>query len=472
MLAAAFDPNVEKQHRWLGWLWLAALWAIGAFLWGKFLNWGQIPFDWLDWAEINAPRTAFLKDAVMKGVLPLHMPDSSALRGVTDRFMSIPDALLSPQILLLRFMEIGTFFLVNTLLLYTTGMFGLLWFRRRFSLSLVSFSALFLLFNFNGHILAHYSVGHTTWAGYLLFPWFAVLVFRLLQGESSWRWVAQTALVLFLIYLQGAFHQFIWGLMFLGLLGLTTWERFWPALKALVSACLLSMVRILPPTLLLGQFDDEFLGGYPTLMDILDSMVRFKYPAEAIGVRTMLSSLAWWEYDLYLGLAGTAFLAVFGIYSWAKHHRTESGFPALLLPIGGMTLLSVGRVYRLVRLIPIPLLSGERASIRMVILPVVFLLILAAIEFQRWLQNRQTSWIVQLSGLGLLLVMGHDLWQHAKVWQVTNAVSAFDVARVDLSIKVVANHPDPIYFTLLGVGATVTILTLLGLIYLWRREGK
>ena len=115
-----------------------------------------------------------------------------------------------------------------------------------------------------------------------------------------------------------------------------------------------------------------------------------------------------------------------------------------------MTLLSVGRIYRLVRLIPVPLLSGERASIRMVILPVVFLLILAAIEFQRWLQNRQPSWIVQLTGLGMLLVMGHDLWQHAKVWQVTNAVSAFDVARVDLSIKVVANHPDPAYFTMLG----------------------
>lgn len=448
------------------------MWAIGAFLWGKFLNWGQIPFDWLDWAEINAPRTAFLKDAVTKGVLPLHMPDSSALRGVTDRFLSIPDALLSPQILLLRFMEVGTFFLVNTILLYTIGMFGLLWFRRRFSLSLVSFSALFLLFNFNGHILAHYSVGHTTWSGYLLFPWFAVLVFRLLQGESGWRWVTPTALVLFFIYLQGAFHQFVWGLMFLGLLGLTSWERFWPALKALVSACLLSMVRILPPTLLLGQFDDEFLGGYPTLMELLDSMVRFKYPAEAIGVRNMLSSLAWWEYDLYLGLAGTVFLAVFGIYSWAKHHRLESGFPALLLPVGGMALLSVGRVYRLVRLIPIPLLSGERASIRMIILPVVFLLILAAIEFQRWLQNRQTSWIAQITGLGFLLVMGHDLWQHAKVWQVTNAVSAFDVARVDLSIKVVANHPDPAYFTLLWIGAAVTTMTLLGLIYLWRREGK
>ena len=37
-------------------------------LWGKFLNWGQIPFDFHDWAEITAPRVAFLRDAMIKGI--------------------------------------------------------------------------------------------------------------------------------------------------------------------------------------------------------------------------------------------------------------------------------------------------------------------------------------------------------------------------------------------------------------------
>ena len=43
--------------------------------WGYFLNFGDIPFDFHDWAEVNAPRLAFTKDAVEHWQLPLHMPD-------------------------------------------------------------------------------------------------------------------------------------------------------------------------------------------------------------------------------------------------------------------------------------------------------------------------------------------------------------------------------------------------------------
>jgi hypothetical protein len=79
---------------------------------------------------------------------------------------------------------------------------------------------------------------------------------------------------------------------------------------------------------------------------------------------------------------------------------------------------------------------------------------------------------VRVSELGLLLIMGHDLWQHLKVWQVTNAVSAFPLAKVDLSIKVVANHPDAPYTTALAVGAGVTLLTLVFLVVQWVRSSR
>ena len=470
LLAALFHHDGEKKHPWLSWAWLAGLYALGGFVWGQFLNWGRIPFDWLDWAEINAPRAAFLKDAVMKGLLPLHMPDASALRGVTDRFMSLPDVLLSPDVFLLRFMDVGPFFLAHTLILFSLGMLGLLALRKRFQLSLAVFSALFLLFNFNGHLIAHYSVGHITWGGYLLFPWLFVLAFQFLDGDFSWKWVTKTALLLFFIYLQGSFHQFVWGLMFLGLLGLTARRRVLPALKALVFSCLLSLARILPPILLLGQFDEDFLGGYPTAWDVLASLVQFKFPAEAIGVRNMLSPLAWWEYDLYIGVAGALFIAVFGLGFWLREKRAAHGYPALLLPMVVLTLFAIGRLYRIVRLIPIPLLSGERASIRMVILPLALLMLLAAIECQRWLDARRPGWIERVGLLGVLLVLGHDLWQHLKVWQVTNAVSAFDVARVDLSIKVVANHADPPYITMLAIGVAGSLLTLIFLLAMARSE--
>ena len=203
------------------------------------------------------------------------------------------------------------------------------------------------------------------------------------------------------------------------------------------------------------------------------SMVTIVFPADSIEVpRSMLNSLAWWEFDLYLGILGAAFLLWFGLGRWLKNKRSETGYPALLLPVAILFIFSIGRVYRLVRLIPIPLLAGERASIRMVIFPVVTLLILAAIEFQAWLSERKRSPILQVSILGGIFLIGHDLWQHLKVWQVTNAVSAFDVARVDLALKVVGNHPDPEYTTMLAVGAAVSALTLAALIVLWVREKR
>ena len=141
-------------------------------IWGYFLNFGDIPFDYHDWAEVNAPRLAFLKDAVTKGRLPLHMPDSSALRGVTDRFMSLPDVILSPQIILLRWMSVGRFILIHTWILIIAGYFGLLKLKERFGLSNFLFTLLSILYFFNGHTTSHYSVGHITWGGCFLLSWF------------------------------------------------------------------------------------------------------------------------------------------------------------------------------------------------------------------------------------------------------------------------------------------------------------
>ncbi|MDZ4159361.1 MAG: hypothetical protein U1B80_06180 [Anaerolineaceae bacterium] len=472
LIGAFYDPQLEQAHPWIGRAFLTALYLAGAGWWGKFLNWGRIPFGFHDWAEISAARMEFVRNAILAGKLPLHMTDAAHLRGVTDRFMAIPDAILSPQALLLGVMDVGTFFLVNTLILYTLGGLGLLALRRRFRLSLAAFTALFLLFNFNGHILAHTSVGHATWGGYFLFPWLAVLIFQLMDGERGWRWVAKTSLLLFFIYLQGSFHHFVWALFFLGFLGITSWKYFAPVFKAMVFGTLLSLVRILPPALELAKFDREFLGGYPSVVDILQSMVVLKFPAQALEMRSMLNVLGWWEFNLYVGVIGAAFVFYFGVYRWLKNRRAETGFPNLLLPVAGVAFLSLGRIYRIVMLLQIPLISGERASIRMLILPFVVLLIIGAVELQRWLDTHPQPWTVQLAGLMLIGALGHDLWQHLKAWQVSNAFAAFPYTPVDLTLKLVGNRPDPPYIAVLSVGAVITTLTLIFLGFQVWRERK
>lgn len=456
--------DTGKTQRWKDAAWLAGIYLLGLLLWGQFLNWGRIPFDFHDWAEISAPRLAFVQDAVSSGQLPLHMPDGSALRNVTDRFMAIPDVMLSPQIFLLAFMEVGAFVLINTWLLYSLGFLSLLWFRRKFELSPLVFAALSLLFNFNGSLLAHFSVGHINYTGYLLFPALIALLIQMYEGVNNWRWVAKFALLMFFILLQGSFHQFIWGLMLTGLVGLFQWKYFLQVIKALVSACLLSMVRLLPPALLLGVFDDEFLSGYPTLLDVFTAMLEPRGPQDAFAHKSILTSLGWWEFDLYVGVVGAGIILVFGLVFWLRNIAKGRQYPELFLPTAALFVLSMGRLYRAVTLLPVPLLNGERVSARFLSLVLVVLLLIAAINLDRWLKaQKENSW-VGWAAAGLLLVMTSDLWQNLKLWRVNIAFEWFPKTPVDLTIKVVSNHGDPMYHIFLVIGLSVSLLTFVFLL--------
>ncbi len=476
LIDALFLAEAERKRRWFAALWLAGLLLVGVVLWAKFLNFGDIPMDYLDWAEISGPRLAFLQNAVQTGQLPLHVNESSVLRMDTDRLMSVADIILSPQILLLGVLSIGQFVLANVLILYAIGAAGLFWLRKRFRLSLFAFSALFLLFNFNGHILSHLSVGHANWAGgYLLFPWLVVLTFQLLDGEAGvkgWPWAFKLALLLFFMFLNGAFHPFAWTFMFFGLVGLCSWKHMGTILKGLVAAVLLSMVRILPIALESGQLGGEFITGYTTLGHLLQAMLMPTPPWESVNPALPFSTVGWWEFDLYIGLIGVLFLAFFGIVRWLGRYRKGAPYPALLLPLLGMLILSAGHIYQLVMLTHVPLLAGERVSSRIVSLPFVFLLIIAAIELQRWLDSARPSLPLQLASLGALLLMVNDQWLYIKLWQVTNVYPNMTPVPVDLSSKLIANHPDPAYTIALLAGLAVSTLTLAALILLSRQKSS
>ena len=463
-----FEPDSQNisAHR-VAWAWLFGLYLVGILLWGYFLNWGGVDFTVHDWHDITGPRLVFLQDAVRSGQLPLHISDPSALGGVTDRFLSIPDEILSPQVLLLRFMSIGRFVFVDVCLLYSLGFWGLLRLKRRFSLSLFAFTILFLLFNFNGHILAHYSVGHATWGGYFLFPWFAVLVFNLIDGERVWGWVAKISLLLFAIFLQGSFHQYVWALLFLGFLAFSNRKNFLTIFWGIVFSVLISMARILPPALLVGSFANEYLAGYLSLSDIWVSIVTvLDYGSSA---RTTLNTqpIRIWELTLYTGLIGGLFLLYFGIFRWLKGEKGSFRYTELAVPVFGTLLLSFDSVYRLVRLIPIPLLAGERVASRIISLPFVFILILGVIELQRWLdQANKSAFGLRIGALGLMIIACHDLWVNFYTWTALKVAVTFNHINFNGSSWFVMNHSDPLYIRAIKVGSLISLFSIVLVLFL------
>jgi len=465
-------PNPHR-NRWITWIWLVALYLAGVFLWGYFFSWGRFTLTFRDWAHITGPRLAFLKDALDQGLPPLHISDPYALGEFSDRFLAIPDQILSPQVILLRFLPLGSlgrFVTGNVILLYSLGYIGLLWLRCKFSLSLVPFTILFLLFNFNGHILAHFAIGHATWGGYFLFPWFAILVFQLVEGERGWTWIAKMALLMFVIFLQGSFHQFVWALIFLTLLAVAKREYLLTAGGGALFAVLLSLVRILPPVSLLGKFDNGFFSGYPTLVDLWQSLVTL-YPTNTkFSSPWMPIPLGYWELTLYIGLAGAVFLLYFGVWRWLRAYDDHSGIQSLTLPVLGLVVLSIGRIYEILRLVPIPLLDGERVATRIISLPFVFILIFAVIHFNDWLDrpHRNLTLVYLVIGSAIIINL-NDLWQNYRIWRVAEVVRHLKETNFDSRAWIVANHPDPAYLGLILAGAILSLVSLGVLVFFtWR----
>lgn len=451
--------------------WPAVLFLGGLIVWGFFLNWGNIPLNFHDWGEINAPRLAFVQSAVKALALPLHTVDASALRGVTDRFMSLPDVILSPQVILLAVLPVSGFILVDIFLLYAAGCWGLLKLRSRYHLSPAVFTALFLLFNFNGHIVAHLSVGHVTWGGYFLFPWFFEFLARILAGDHSNRLTLKLSGLLFLMFLQGSYHHFVWALLFAGLIALVAWKHFWPIIRALLFGGLFSAVRMLPVALMMGQFDTDFLGGYPLMRYIAAALVLGKTPADSLPFQNFYSALGYWEFDLYTGIAGLLLIAA-GVVLWLVYQVRERKPSPFLLPLMVLPLLSIANRYQILTLLPIPLLSGERVTSRLIILPFVAALIWAAAALSAALAKPAVSTWLRAVVLALLACSGVDLVRHTLQWQVTRAAAAFDAIPLDLTRQVVANHADPAYFTSLWAGLAISLVSLIILIVLVRRENR
>lgn len=454
--------TAQKTEKFL----LICLILLALIGWGVFLNFGDIPFDFHDWAEVNAPRIAFLKDAIEKGELPLHMPDSSALRGVTDRYFALPDIIISPQVLLLRRLSVGQFILAHTWLMIVLGFFGMLRLRKRFSLSLLTFSWVWILFCFNGHILSHYSVGHVTWGGYFLLTWFVEFVFELLDGARGWDWIAKMAFWLSFVFLQGSFHQFVWCVIFLGFLALSNLRCFWTIVKSGIAAALVSLFRILPPAMQMGAFDDDFLGGYRTPIQMLNAFLKIIPPEDSLNQAKTGAVLGWWEFDHYIGFAAMLFLAA-GAICWMILRKREFGFPQLIVPIAVLTLFSFRNFYALMRFFRIPLFSGERVSSRFLIIPFVFILILAFASLETFLREKK---VLKWAGVIGLIPLCAELWSHLKQWKVAEAFKSFPNTPTDLTIKTVSNHADPPYTTALAVGLTLSLLSAVVLAILWRKS--
>jgi hypothetical protein len=346
---------------------------------------------------------------------------------------------------------------------------------RRFRLSLLPFAALFLLFSFNGYITAHLAIGHVMWNAYFLLPFFLLLVFELVSGEATIRTALMLALVLFGIVLQGGFHIYTWCLLFLLILlifNLPQRRIVTLTLLAIGASLLVSAFRFVPAAITFGGQDRLYLTGYATLTDLLGALTQIRdydYVTQfAPRTADLLYGAGWWEFDTFIGLLGLLFILIFGI---GLRFRKDSAladltFARLDAPLIGLFALSLSDFYRPIRALPIPLIQGERIPARFLILPLIFLLVLACARAERLLPRLAGSVrgkLLAILGVGQI---GLALRRHLLVWQIDGIEAIFpDPGPVTATVQAVSlgalSPADRLYVTSVIVSGVVSLVALL-----------
>ncbi len=461
-----FKPPETAPANWIVSVLLVILFAVGILHWGYFLNWFNNRFELGDWHNIVDPILVFLSTAFRGGQLPVH---GNSPLFVPDRYLGRPDRPLSPQLLLLYFVNPATYVIINVWIFFTIGFIELLLIRRRYHLSLVSFTALFLLFNFNGHITAHTVVGHMEWVGYFLLPGFVLLVLQMLEGEKTgWGWVFGMALTMLAINLQGAVHFFLYCMVFLFLLALFQPRLWFPVIKAIIASLLLSMLRLLP--LAIQYYSGggvQFIFGFLSLAHLVDSFVVLHPP---YILDTPSGQIGGWEVDYYLGLIGFVFIIYFGVI---RNWINQKSYRLLYFPMLVMVFFSMGDVYLPIFNSPIPFMDSQRAPTRFILVPVVFLIILASIQLQDWINHQNyEGWMERVAVVIGLAFIGYDLFEHSRAWRL----SIFSTKVLERFTEVVSvplvNRPDPPYIISIVAGLALTVSAAIILAVLTLREQK
>jgi len=447
------------------------LYALGLGMWWVFYGGGRIALDFYDWNNLQVPYLSILRESLSTATLPLFI--SSPLQGTTF-FLANPEVTLSPQIILLTRFSDATFVLINTMLLYSVGYVGMLLIYRRYRLSLPIFGTLTLLFCFNGHIVAHLATGHSGWNGYFLLPFLVLWTFDLVETGGSTRTAVKIGFVLWGITLQGGIHLFAWCLMFLAAALISARMAARYLLLALLIGALFALHRLLPAATAFLNFSGITIG-YTNSTQMLEALLVL-HDHRYLAFGEIAFANLWAEYDIFIGLAGALLLGYFGIYQ--RLHGGILPLRRLDFPLLLLTFLSLSRAYQVIQILPIPLLSGQRTPSRFLILPLVFLLVIAARRAQVWFDQWQIGWLKWIAGFAIMLIVLFDVYSHTAVWAlnairdsytpIVEVIEAVTIVPLDAAINGAATYQAITY----GSYAFSLVALLIGVVVLIRRPSN
>ena len=135
-----------------------------------------------------------------------------------------------------------------------------------------------------------------------------------------------------------------------------------------------------------------------------------------------------------------------------------------------MTALSIGSLYRIVRMTHLPMLEAERYAARMFSLPLSLFIIMAAVAMDRYLRQAAVSMWHRALALAALAFVAIDMAASVRLWRVRVSSGLFGHTEFDAAMAAVANRADPVYANTVLAGLAISIVTAIVLLVLVGRE--
>ena len=449
---------------------LTVLFLLGLSHWISSFRLGNIPMSIADWPK-EKQYCLVLKQAVTENKIPYFISEPVLQ---TDMFLGSPETMVSPQVVLLKWLSPGEFECFNMVLFYMFGFAGCLLVRRRFNLNLAAFTALFLLVNFNGYTVSRMGVGHVQWLSVFLLPFFVLLVFDLDAGRKGLKTALQLALLFFFMLLQGGFHIYVWCVFFLLIFMLADFKKWKNISMALGVSALLSAFRLLPALVAYAGKNNAGSKGYPSIITLLSAMII----PQDVNFQLYQGAFGWFEYNLFTDITGFAFIAFFcilpGILSKIGKN-TETGPVEALPGLKGVyiamivvLLFTFDRFYGVFSFVPF--LNSQSAALRMVIIPFFFALVLAAARFSSFTKGLKSGAAKALISSGILLMAG-SLIEHAGLWKIKRLEALMPPsALLNLSLSIVEKDA-PLYKAAVQSGYLISLVALLIVVILLIIQG-
>lgn len=414
----------SKTHARIQLYFCVTLFLVGIVYWISFFDSGNLSFSAYDWDK-EAAYLDTLRIAQTSHVLPWQW--GKAFFQDTDKFLANPEIVLTPDTILLRWISNGSFVIFHVVLFYTLGFVGSLLLAKKLAVGFFSFAFFGLVFNFNGYLTSHLAVGHFQWTGYFLLPFFFLQLLAFTEaspGENGSKSTAilGMALLLGVLFLNGSVHIAIWCSMFLGVVVLLRWDLFLNVIGSVLLGFVLGLARLVPANLWFPR-KGLLLSGYPTFSALFDAFTSLRLHSFA-GLQELIGLVGWWEHDVFIGFAAFTILVI-SLYVAFKGNRLPFQ-PYLLTAAACFFFLSLGNVYGIVNMVPLPFVSVERLPSRFIVMPFLFFLMVAMTGIERLLHSfgeKAKTFLL----LGFLMTI-NELFMHFYYWRLAFLEASFKAA--------------------------------------------